>query len=1448
MVPAPPCINFPFMLTAAATRQISALMKLIIQALVFLTMAALAPEVRAQVIRVAFHNGATTTHAMLPASAPTTQGTVVNTAAHTWNNVIRNAGTVSGVTYTAQGLNFANYVLKQENGTDSLARLEVKNANGSSFANNGWGTANKDSVMMEGSYHFATSTPTANQVIVSAVPASLQAAGYTVTVYADITAARTMNYTLSDGTTTQTLTLAGLAGVFTGSFVRGEHYEVSGTFTGLTLTMTFDTAQNTGGGVSVLGGFVIQPVVSEISSFTATPANVLPGGSTTLAWTSTGYDTYSISPGVGDVTAQTSDGNGSIAVTVNVPTSFTLTASKTGVPGTNTRTVSVGLLPPSVTSFTATPGSIAADGSSTLTWTTAGASSVSIAPGLGSQAAVNGGSVSVSPATSTIYTLTAANSSASTTARVQVIVDGLLLPPRISEFVAENGDSFTDGDGLSSDWIELENPNLVPLDISGYHLTDDAAVLNKWAIPAGTTLPAGGVLVVFASGKSVSNYLDAGGKLHTNFSLNNAGEYLALVAPDGSTVVQAFGPAYPRQLQDVSYAPEGYYVTPTPGQLNSGPTFEGLVEDTSFSVDRGFYSAPISVAITCATPQSAIYYTTDGTAPTLTNGTLYSAPVAVSTTTTLRAAAFRSGWRPSDVDTHTYLYIASILMQGNAPPGYPATWAGKTADYEMDPEVINHPDYAGQFEAALKALPSLSVVMAPNDMFGPQGLYQNPQSEGDLWERPASAELISPDGSEGGFHINCGIRIQGASSRNPDTPKHSMSLRFRSEYGRGKLRYNLFPGQNAVDEFDLLQLRPEYNHGFVHRHYYQCFIAQYNRDQWTSDLYARMGQRATHGRWMHLYINGIYWGLYDLQERPDADFMAAYYGGLPADYDVLNSGVATTGDTTAYNAMFAIAAGNIADNAVYQSVAAYLNVDAFIDYMLLNFYIGNRDWDGHNWRAGRRREAGAGFVFVPWDSEFAISPNNTGTVSSPLGISGALAADATTRNNSGNPSGLHQRLTLNAEYRLRFADRARRHLLDGGALSPAASAATWLTRSSLMDNAIITESARWGDFRRDVDAGQWTSPQFALFTKNDHYLPTQSYLFSTYFPQRTAVVLAQLSARNLYPSVAAPAFSQYGGLITPGFSLSLSGTAVIHFTTDGSDPRAVGGAVSGTAQTYSAPLTLNGSTRVKARSLSGGVWSALTEAYFSSGDLKITEIMYRPAGNAAAEYLEITNTGPETIQLAGLRFTAGLTFDFSAHSSITQLAPGQRLLIVRDLAAFRAVYGNALDSLIAGSFQNDTSLNNAGETLTLVDATGIAVQSFVYNNGGAWPAGADGGGYSLVYMGGNPDEPASWRHSTQPGGSPATSDSVPLTGGDVLSYAIVAPLGFDEITATLTLTRRAGADATRTVITGSGDLATWDTSGISLISTALDAGGHEVLTYSLTLGPRRYFRAEVAVR
>jgi hypothetical protein len=742
--------------------------------------------------------------------------------------------------------------------------------------------------------------------------------------------------------------------------------------------------------------------------------------------------------------------------------------------------------------------------------------------------------------------------------------------PLISEVLASNSIGLEDADANTPDWIEIHNPDETAIALSGYFLSDDEEVLAKWAFPGGTVIDAGGRLLVFASGQELDGSVDSDGNLHANFSLASTGEFLALIEPDGTTVVQSFAPAYPRQYQDIAYSQGGYHKVPTPGKPNDTESLvEGFVADTTFSVDRGFYTEAVSIKLGSTTANAEIFFTTDGTDPSPENGTQYTLPVEIATTTVLRVRGYRDGWEPTNVDTQSYIFLQDVLRQEQDPEGYPTTWGGVRADYEMDPEVVNDPDYKDDFIKAFTRVPTLSLVTAPDNLFHrTTGIYQRPTSAGDRWERPVSAELISPDGSEPGFHANCGIRIQGGSSRQTDIPKHAFSLRFREEYGLGKLRYPLLKdapfGESAVEEFDVLQLRGTFNHSWFHRHYYQCRVAQYNRDQWVNDLFLEMGNPGSRGRWVHLYLNGIYWGIYHIHERPDGPYMAAYFGGTRDDYDVINSGTAVDGRTTEWSRLNSMAnRSTISTPEGYAEIREILDVDNLIDYMLLNFYVGNWDWDGHNWRSGRKRADGEKWIFFPWDSEFAIAPNSAGVISNPKFIDGALNIDRTTVSGSNRPSGVHSRLTRNPEYRLRFADRIQKHMFNAGVLTPDHARSVWKRRSDLMDDLVIAESARWGDYKRDLVPGRWSKSQYQLYTKKDPYLPVQEYILNTYITERTEIVFKQLERRKLYPDVEAPVLmvgdvAQHGGEVAAGSMLSIGipgESGIILYTLDGTDPR-----------------------------------------------------------------------------------------------------------------------------------------------------------------------------------------------------------------------------------------------------------------------------------------------------
>ena len=1088
---------------------------------------------------------------------------------------------------------------------------------------------------------------------------------------------------------------------------------------------------------------------------------------------------------------------------------------------------------PLINSFTTSASSVTPGSPVTLSWDASNAETLSIAPGIGpvdNQTADGRGSLELTPEKTTFYTLTAVNGEGTASAGLQVVVGGQLLPPVISEFVALNRASLLDGDGNNPDWIEIHNPNLVPLDLEGYFLTDDASEPTRWPFPAATLVPGGGYLVVFASQQDRNDYVDAGGNLHTNFALRSAGDYLALVAPDGATVVSGFSPGYPEQKEDVAYGPNGFFLAPTPGAPNEGGGVIGFVEDTTFSVDRGFYETAISVAITTATPDAGIYYTTDGTEPSPANGTLYHTPLTIDTTTTLRAAAFKEGLDPTNIDTQTYLFLEDVVRQPAVIRGYPRTWAGEPAHYHMDPEVVNHPLDGPQMLEALKAFPTLSIAIDPDEMFGTSGIYQNPQSQGDAWERSVSAEFISPDGSEPGFQINAGMRIQGGSSRNPDIPKHSLSLRFRRDYGSGKLNYPLFKdapfGESAVEEFDFLQLRAGFNFAWTHRHYYQARHAQYNRDQWVNDLYLAMGQPGTHGRWVHLYLNGLYWGLYHVHERPDGNFMASYFGGESEDYDALSSGQARSGDTAAWNTMIAIANGNIADPARYRAIQDYLDVDSLIDYMLLNFFVGNTDWDGHNWRAARKRRRGAGYLMLPWDSEFAISPNGAGVINNPQPLSNALNTNVTGRNGTGRPSGLHQDLVANPEYLMRFADRTHRHLFNGGALSPATAGAIWRARSDLMDRAVVAESARWGDFRYDVDPGRWQQSDFDRYTRNDHYLENQSWILRTYIPRRGGVLLSQLRSRGLYPATNAPRFRQHGGNVALGQALTISNPnpeGIIYYTTDGSDPRdpdAGGNLISPSAVPYTTPPVFTGSALLRARVLNGMEWSALNEACFLAGaladssTLALSELMYNPPGPSEdLEFVELVNhSDTETIELGQAEFITGIAFTFPLN---TRLAPGEHLLLVSNRTAFEATYGSDLP--VVGEYAG--LLDNDGEQLVIADSLGNILLDFTYNDGPQWPTLADGAGHSLVLRrhdpASDPSDALNWRNSSESMGTPGSSDRTTFNGD---------PSADND---------QDGLEALLEYATGSSDSISGTDTGSPLL--ALDQTGHLTVTIRLNL-------------
>ena len=622
-----------------------------------------------------------------------------------------------------------------------------------------------------------------------------------------------------------------------------------------------------------------------------------------------------------------------------------------------------------------------------------------------------------------------------------------------------------------------------------------------------------------------------------------------------------------------------YFTETTPGQPNVETGYAGYVHDTKFSEDRGFFDYPFDVVISTDTPNAPIYYTTDGTEPGETNGTLYTGPIHIPTTTTLRAVAIKAGYLPTDVDTQTYIFLDDVLQQTGA--GMPTTWGkyvwgdltGQTvpANYAMDPDVVNDPRYADTLKADLQTLPTISLVADPDDLFDvTNGIYVNSWLGGVAWERASSIEMFDAEGNTM-FQVNAGLRMHGGASRYPSwSAKHNFRLLFKREYGPTKLEYPLF-GEDATDQFDTLILRLSGVGDTWSGPIWPTQYISYLNDQWVIDTQRALGGIAPHNGYAHLYLNGLYWGIYRPIERPSAPFAASYLGGDKEDYDAINARKLIDGNWTAWTEMMGLIRSPSID---YDAVKEILDVSQFIDYMIPNQFAGNGDWPQQNWYATYGRLPGGKWHFHSWDAEVGLLDLYANQV----------ALDPNSAWYVNGPGEIYSALRNVPEFRMEFADHLYRHMFHDGPLTEEANLTRLNDAAAIIDRAIVAESARWGDGHRD----ELYPPR----TRDDDWIPRMTWLRETYFPQRGPIVLNQYRAIGLYPTIDPPEMNQHGGPIEPGFEVRLenpSQVGTVYYTVDGSDPRLPGGGISPTAEVF------NGETTGVAMIPQGATWNYLDD-------------------------------------------------------------------------------------------------------------------------------------------------------------------------------------------------------------------------------------------------------------
>lgn len=863
---------------------------------------------------------------------------------------------------------------------------------------------------------------------------------------------------------------------------------------------------------------------------------------------------------------------------------------------------------------------------------------------------------------------------------------GQAAPPPflINEILVGNAGTNLDPDLTNySSWIELRNTTGSAINLTGYKLeswpdgatTPDSVLLRKLNVPAN------GYLLLWADETRKGN--------HIPFELDMDGGELRLTAPDGSFDHVDFTNSGRDQSMDVSYGRNAgdnwaYFDQPTPGAdnttpdypSNDGTSFTALPE---FSIPGGLHTGSIAVEIATATPVATIRYTLDGSRPT-TSSPAYTGPIAINATTVLRARAWADGLMVSPTHSATYLFDIPTNV------------------------------------------PIISIVTDNANLFDPKiGIYVTGNSGNQAgpnfnrsWERPANIEffeMTGPNSLSPAINQEVGLEIHGHSSRY--YPQKSFEIKARKAYGDNDMDYAFF-GDKPMTSYKRLILR---NGGNDNQNAFMRDALLHNLSAQGFDL-DRQAYRP-----VVLYLNGAYWGLYNMREKMDEDYVENNYGLDEDAFDMLEiiTGV-VNGDLKAWKDFYNyINRSNVASPAVYETINSQMDVNSFIDYIIIQTYAANTDWPRNNTRWWNDYGEQYKWRWVMRDLDYALLPRN-------------LKRDMIiwTMRTKGPTGTVFTRLWNNTDFRQEFAQRYAAHL----------------NTTFLPPNVISLINSTAVSIRPEMPAhiARWGRPAtLAAWEKEVQILRDMA-------AQRPFYARETLRKRIGNPADATLTVNVVGngGVLVAGVAVP-DGYSAPHFRnipmtlTAVPEPGQLFAYWEETGETSAAiALPFAGDTT--------------RTAVFESEPppppppaVVINELNFNPPYDTDAqddlyEFMELVNTGTEPADLSGFTFTSGIVYTFPPGTSID---PGEYILLVKLPVNFT---GQGYDT-----YQwTEGSLSNGGETITLIDTFGQVVDSLTYDDVAPWPAEPDGGGPSLSLT--DPllanDDPAHWSASSETGGTP----------------------------------------------------------------------------------------------
>ena len=536
----------------------------------------------------------------------------------------------------------------------------------------------------------------------------------------------------------------------------------------------------------------------------------------------------------------------------------------------------------------------------------------------------------------------------------------------INEFLSDNDLTLQDADGDHSDWIELYNKGPLPIDLEGYALTDNPIQPGLWQFPSVTIQP-NGFILVFASGKNAI----INGEIHTNFKINRSGEPLKLFNQHGELLDHIPAEKLDTDRSFGSFTDGSDTLTmlfaPTPGSSNAASN------TVMCSHESGWYPNGINVQISTSDPLLEIRYTLNGAQPSITDA-LFSGSLSIHNITDQANSISDVPLTPLEGPDQLYSFIwkqpepvykANVLRYAlyNG-----AQRVGKvhTRTYFIDP----HFPLRYSFPIVSIATDSLSLfdhdtgIMVPGARFEAEGFGWIPagnyHNDGFDWERLANISYYTPAG-ELQFERQAGIRIRGFGSA--AMPQKSLNAFFRSDYGSKRIKHKIFQVGEGVTKFKRLIFRNSGN-DFLKTHFRDAFL---HRICDSLDLELQRMQPSI------MFINGEYWGIQNIREKIDEFHFKYAHGIEKEDLIMVNPcGSYEYGDHTAYDTMEDFVYDHdlsLKEN--FDTLCEMLDMNNFIDYMILEIYSANIDWPRNNHKVWRATGQYSKWRHIAYDLDFS---------------------------------------------------------------------------------------------------------------------------------------------------------------------------------------------------------------------------------------------------------------------------------------------------------------------------------------------------------------------------------------------------------------------------------------------------------------------------------------------